>query len=191
MLIIPLTNNKIPHLVFARDLQILHELSRKLSKIIVALVLLIFVESCVYTKKKSLWITDEDKTELVGIMLEGVVKQGGWFDYRVEHEGKKILVLSSNNIRREFLPKFTDVEILLYTPNQLQQKADSEGCFMYLWFGKWEAHGPDTVSIPMGSSWMLGKKDRGIIPMSGGGLHFIWVRENSKWVNYGFSSWKH
>jgi len=153
------------------------------------LLIFFFLGSCRQTIQRSPLISEVDKKELIRLMLGRVVEQGRWFCYHVVQEGKKKLILSAENIEKELLPEFPEVEIVVLTPSELREKADKEGRFAYLRFGQWRAIGKDTVQIDLDGIWQLGEQDVGVIILSGGGLRFLWVREEGKWVNYGRTAW--
>ena len=163
----------------------------KTMKYVFAIIIIcLFFNSCRLILKPSCPISIEDKKTIVRLMLEGVISGGGWFDYRLKQDNRKVLILSTRNLDKNLVPSFPGVDLILLSPGAIQKKADEEGMFMYLAFGPMNVISADTVAVSLSSLWALGKKDKGVVILSGGGRDFYWIRENDVWINRGFSSWR-
>ena len=100
-------------------------------------------------------IATHDKDELVRICLEKALIEKDIPDFDLLRSYPTI-VLSTENITPELVPNLPGINIILLTPDAIQEKADAEGDFTYLRFTSFEIQ-RDGVLVNLDNIWAVGK----------------------------------
>src|SRR5262245_15354795 len=103
-------------------------------------------------QRKRSRITNQDKAEIVRLMLEGGVVSNLIPDPGLRGVKNQVILLTQN-IKPEWVPKVPGVRFMLLTPNQVQKKADREGDFMYLFFSMLQVKEGKVNSSHLGISY--------------------------------------
>ena len=77
----------------------------------------------------------------------------------------------TENITPELVPNLPGINIILLTPDAIQEKADAEGDFTYLRFTSFEIQ-RDGVLVNLDNIWAVGK-DSMYAYLSGGGVFWL------------------
>lgn len=148
----------------------------------ITVLFLIGLLSCRQVLKPICLVLNEDKAEIIRLILEPVINQTIYMDYQVVRNGKKVLLLSTENLEKELLPNFPEVEMVLLTPEEIQRKAEIAGRFYYLKFGPFEVLSADSIRTSFYVSMGLSKKDRKTVAVLGGGIiERLYIKEDGKW----------
>ena len=129
--------------------------------------------------------SDNDKAEVLRAMLtQGIDPQWGLLEREQREAG---VILSTKNLKREWLQGFQGVRIQLSTPEQIQRKADNEGDFLFLSFPEFKIR-KQCIAVTLSNSWAKGKNSKSIY-MSGGGLIYEYRKESGKWAGKFITGW--
>lgn len=130
-------------------------------------------------------VSDVDKAEVFRSMLRRVAApDSGLLEQEQRESG---VVLSTKNIKPEWLQGFRELSIKLWTPDEIQSKADSEGDFMFLSVPEMKVRS-QCIAVTMGVSWAKGKNSK-VVYMSGGGLIYEYRKQSGKWVGKFVTGW--
>lgn len=115
------------------------------------------------------FISDKDRAELIRLELE------------LEVTGKESIILSTENIEPHLVPEFDGVEIVLLTPEEIEEKRRAEGSlsFRYFRFHAMGVKSADSVFVTLEYLPALAEHEGGLIGMSG--HRSLWVREDGVW----------
>lgn len=102
-------------------------------------------------------------------------------DYRLLVEGGEAIVLSSENIEDVQVPEVPGFEIHVLSPEEIQDRANAEGDYLYLFFNPIEVETADKVNVSFGSQWAVAE-DSTAGYLSGGGLQMVYERQGEGWV---------
>lgn len=130
-------------------------------------------------------VTEADKAEVFRAMLmEATGPQGGLLDPKQRETG---VILSTKNIKRDWLKGFEGVRIKLWTPAEIQRKADDKADFLYLLIPEMKVRG-QCIAVTLSNTWAVGKNSKSVY-MSGGGLIYEYRKESGKWVGKLITGW--
>ena len=122
-------------------------------------------------------VSDKDKAEVLRATLVQGAQQWGLLD----PEQRKIgLILSTKNIKRDWLQGFQDLRIQLWTPNKIQRIADDGGDFQFLLVPEIKVR-KQCIVVSLSNTWAKGKRSKSLY-MSGGALIYEYRKESGKWV---------
>ncbi|MGH9906176.1 MAG: hypothetical protein ACRD8U_11425, partial [Pyrinomonadaceae bacterium] len=99
----------------------------------------------------------------------------------------KGVILSTRNIKPEWIKGIQDTTIKLMSQKQIQRKADREGDFLYLSFQEIKVRGTCIV-VTVSNTWAVGKNSKGFI-LSGGGYTYEYRKQSGKWMGRFVSGW--
>jgi hypothetical protein len=132
-------------------------------------------------------VTDSDKAEIARAVLEDALIKKTLPDWGMLVEGKDRIVLSTRNIKSNWIPRFSRFKLVLLSPRHIQERADSEGDFLHLSFSEFKVIGA-CVAVTIVNSWAVGKhSDMGYL--SGGGSRYEFRKESGKWAGKIVSGW--
>lgn len=131
-------------------------------------------------------LTEADKLEIIKPTLEKALLNKQIPDYGLLKD-KKNVVLSTENISPSLVPKLTGVNLILLSPEEIQEKANLEGDFTYLSFGEIRANG-DKIFVVLRNTWVKSKTSK-VMYLSGGGMFLEYRKENGKWVGEVVGGW--
>ena len=137
-------------------------------------------------KTNHITLTELDKLEIIKPTLERALFNKQIPDYGLLKD-KANVVLSTKNISPNLVPKLTGVNLILLSPDKIQEKADSEGDFTYLSFGEITANG-DKIFVVLANTWVKSKTSHKVY-MSGGAMFLEYRKENSKWIGEIVGGW--
>lgn len=130
-------------------------------------------------------VSDADKAEVFRSMLTRVVApESGLLEQKQRETG---VILSTKNIKPAWVQGFEGLNIQLWTPNQIQRKADNEGDFMFLLVSEMKVR-RQCIAVTMGITWAQGKNSKAVY-MSGGGMIYEYRLESGKWVGKYVTGW--
>ena len=130
-------------------------------------------------------VSDADKAEVFRAMLmQATTPQWGVLDPKQREVG---VILSTKNIKGDWLQGFEGVSIQLWTPADIQRKADDEADFLYLWIPEMKVRG-QCIAVTLSNTWAVGKDSKSAY-MSGGGLTYEYRKESGKWVGKFITGW--
>ena len=151
---------------------------------------LIALASCQPSQK----ITDKDITEVMRLTLELALAAQEIQDYNLI-EDKANIVLSSENVDPSLLPQISGVTLTLHSPEQIQEKADQQGDFLYLRFKEItpalsvaEGVKDSKIIVSLENAWAIGKNSTTAY-LSGGGFTVEYHLKNGKWVGEVTVTW--
>jgi hypothetical protein len=132
-------------------------------------------------------VSDSDKAEIIRLVLEDALVKKEIPDYNLLTEGKENIILSTQNIRSNWVPSLPGYKLILMSPAEIQKKADFEGDFLHLSFVVFKVKG-SCVAVTLANSWAVGKHS-GMGYLSGGGFTYEYRKQSGKWVGKGISGW--
>lgn len=142
---------------------------------------LIFLQGCDNSPDALSTVTDEDKAQITKLILEtALLEKVKIPDYKLLTEGKNSIILSTKNIRPNWLPLLPGVKLVIMKPQDIQRKANREGDFLYLSFTKFVIKG-SCVAVSLDNTWAVGKHS-GMGYLSGGGFTYEYHKISGKWV---------
>lgn len=143
---------------------------------------LIALASCQPSQK----ITDKDITEVMRLTLERALVAQEIPDYDLIEDTANI-VLSSENVNPSLLPQISGVTLTLLSPEQIQEKADRQGDFLYLRFKEITVE-DSKIIVSLESAWAVGKNSTTAY-LSGGGFTVEYRRDGKEWVGEVTVTW--
>ncbi|MBU1717420.1 MAG: hypothetical protein KKG70_17640 [Proteobacteria bacterium] len=143
---------------------------------------LIALASCQPSQK----ITAKDITEVMRLTLERALAAQEIPDYDLIEDTANI-VLSSENVNPSLLPQISGVTLTLLSPEQIQEKADRQGDFLYLRFKEITVE-DSKIIVSLESAWAIGKNSTTAY-LSGGGFTVEYHRKDGKWVGEVTVTW--
>jgi len=125
------------------------------------------------------FITEEDKAAIIRLTLERALIDKEIPDYDLIKD-KENIVLSTENIDSNLVPKMQGINLILLASDGIQEKADREGDFLYLHFGPMEIKNSEVI-VSLSNIWAV-SKDSPNIYLSGGGFRIEYQKIAGKWV---------
>ena len=144
-----------------------------------------FGSGCDNVTQGSRDVSDADKAEVFRAMLaQGTTPQWGLLDPKPQETG---VILSTKNIKRRWLQGVEGINIQLWTPAEIQRKADDEADFQYLWMPEMKVRG-QCIAVTLSNTWAIGKNSKSRY-ISGGGLTYEYRKESGNWVGKFITGW--
>ena len=122
-------------------------------------------------------VGDDDKAEVLRAMLIQGIEGRSLLDQAQREAG---VILSTKNIKPEWLRDFQGLRIQFLTPNEIQRKANKEGDFLFLLIPEIKVRS-QCIAITLSNTWAKGKRSKSF-SMSGGVLIYEYRKESGKWV---------
>lgn len=142
---------------------------------------LAFLQGCDNSSNGSSAVTDEDKAQITKLILAtALLEKVKIPDYELLTEGKNSVILSTKNIRPNWLPPLPGIKLVIMKPQDIQRKANREGDFLYLSFTKFVIKG-SCVAVSLDNTWAVGKNS-GMGYLSGGGFTYEYHKVSGIWV---------
>ena len=130
-------------------------------------------------------VTDDDKAEVLrATLVQGTAPQQGFLDKKQREIGA---ILSTKNIKPEWLQGFQGVSLQLWTPEEIQRKADDEADFLFLWIPELKIRN-QCIAVMLANTWAKGKNSKGLY-LSGGALVYEYRKQSGKWVGKYMTGW--
>lgn len=136
---------------------------------------------------KPIEITDADKAEIVNQVLENALVGKNLPDYYLLTKQKRQTVLSTENIKPEWVKLLPSVKLELMTAKQIQSRANNKKDFLYLSFAEFK-QAKKGIVVTLSNSWAVGKNSRTGY-LSGGGNIFLYHKESGKWIGKSLGGW--
>lgn len=130
-------------------------------------------------------VTEKDKAEIVRLAFTDAMSWSSGLLMKEQRE--KDIIVSTKNIKSEWLSGLSDIKFRLMSQKQIQQKADSEGDFLYVSFPELKARG-QCVVIEVANTWAVGRNS-GMGYVSGGGDRYEFRKVNGKWIKKNIGGW--
>lgn len=122
-------------------------------------------------------VSDRDKAEVLRATLVQGARQWRLLGQKQHETG---VILSTKNIKRNWLQGFQDLRIQLWTPDKIQRKADDAGDFQVLLVPEIKVR-RQCIVVSLSNTWAKGRRSKGF-DMSGGALIYEYRKESGKWV---------
>jgi hypothetical protein len=142
-----------------------------------------YVQACDDSASGPSNVSDADKAEIVRLTLEDALVKMKILDDNPSTRGKESIVLSSKNIKPDWVPNLPGYKLVVMSPSEIQKKADSEGDFLYLSFVGFKVKG-SCVAVALANWWAVGKNS-GMGYLSGSTSNYEYRKQSGKWVGKG------
>jgi hypothetical protein len=133
-------------------------------------------------------LADADRAEIVKWMIEEVITEK-----KVSSDSTlasdKILVISTKNIESSWVPSVPGYRLLVLTPVEIQQRANSQGDYMYWQFDKIRAR-RSCVAVSLSNLWADGTSSIETGPrtlLGEGRFNYVFRKQSGKWVGKAIS----
>jgi hypothetical protein len=130
----------------------------------------VFIFSSVFLQR----INDEDMPKIVRLTLERALVKGEIEAYELIKDNETI-VLSTENIDLRLIPQMHDVNFTLLSRDEIQDKANQEGDFLYLRFRQLKIE-DFRVLISLDNTWAV-SEDSGGGYLCGGGFTIEYTKD--------------
>jgi hypothetical protein len=132
--------------------------------------------------------SNDDKAEIVQLTLERALVDQEIPDYSLLTARGDELILSSENIEDVDVGDVPGFDLVVLSPEEIQEKADAGGDFLYLFFNPFEEESVDRINVGFGSQWAVAQ-DSTTGYLSGGGLQLVYERQPEGWVGEVVAMW--
>ncbi len=136
---------------------------------------------------KTLRIGDKDKAEIINQILKEQLTAKKLTDNELYFKKDKPLVISTSNIKTDWVRSFADIKMDLLSREEIQAKADQYGDFRYVSFRDWDI-AENCVIVTFINSWAVGEKSDNIY-LDGRGTIYSFRRESGKWAGRSIGGW--
>ena len=130
-------------------------------------------------------VTENDKAEIVRTAFMDAISSNSGLLMREQREGG--IIVSTRNIKPEWLNGISNVKVELMSQSQIQQEANHEGDFLYVSFPYFRVKGL-CVAVEVANTWAVGKNSK-FVYLSGGGNRYEFRKQSGKWVKKSLSGW--
>lgn len=148
---------------------------------------LVYGGECENSSGRTIELSNADKAIIINEILEDSLLKKEIPDYELLVKQKGEIVLSTENLKPEWVKSFLNVKLKLMSEKEIQEKANNQGDFLYLSFDKFKPKG-DCVVVTFTNSWAVGI-DSGTGYLSGGGSIYIYRKESGKLVGKYIGGW--
>ena len=136
------------------------------------------------SKSSDEYLSNRDRAEILNQVLARFLSHPG---YRDLIDPRGYVIVSNANIDPAWITSTSNVRLQFLKPSEIQQKADGGADFEYVSIGKWTS-GMGCAVISASDVWAAGKHSE-LIHMSGGGLYFMFTKQQGKWVGELLGEW--
>ena len=166
--------------------------------IAIIVIIILFLQGCIYNEKRPETIytpekpeaiytpeylqgNNDDRQTLAQISLEWAILDKNIPDYNLIKD-KNSIILSTRNINKSYIFSLKDITIIILTPEEIKQKSEEDGDFLYFEFGMIDIQGTD-ATVKLGNIWAQSEKSRKKIAyLSGGGATIPFMKQGDKWI---------
>ncbi len=138
--------------------------------------------ACSDSSRRTSVIDETDRAKVVKLTLEKAIDR-----LLTAEEKRKGFILSTRNIKPEWIKNEPNLQIRIMSQESIQQKADHDGDFLYMSFSEVEVRG-SCIAVSVDYSWAVGK-DSKFGYVSGGGLSIEYRKKAGKWTGKYISGW--
>ncbi|MCP4415911.1 MAG: hypothetical protein GY805_04765 [Chloroflexi bacterium] len=125
-------------------------------------------------------LQQEDVAELLRLTLDRALIAQEIPDYQLLTADRDTIILSTENINTALVPEIAGVNLLLFSPEEIQDKANAEGDFLYLRFVEITAVSPTKALVSLDNIWITSaNSDTGYL--SGGGFTIEYTKTAAGW----------
>lgn len=123
-------------------------------------------------------ISDEDKSEVIRLTLDYALVKKSIPDHNFIKDPKNVPI-STKNISANLLPKLDGINLVLLTPDEIEQRAEEDGSYFYfLEFEEIRGEG-ETISVTINHNPKYAKKPK--IKAFGGIVKIKYRKQDGKW----------
>ena len=127
----------------------------------------------------SLNSTDRDKAELIKLTLERAIVDKEIPGYE-SIKDKRNIVLSTENIRKELVPRIKGLKFIVFNADEIQDKADREGDFSYFRFSRLNLQNSENAVVELWIVYAV-SKDSYFGPRGGRGFTLFYKKVSGHW----------
>jgi len=149
-------------------------LKRKKGIIVAGLILVVAVFATLLPT-----IVNHSEKDLIRKTMEIALIKQEMPDYEMIMD-KEGIILSTENIDPKIIPTLPGVNLIMLSPDEIQEKANKEGDFLYLRFKKVEI-GIFKSSVSLDNVWIR-SKDSDKVYLSGGGFTLSFYNVLGRWI---------
>ena len=128
----------------------------------------------------SLELNNADVADILRLTLERALVAREVPDYGLLVEGKDSIVLSTENIEVDLVTDIPGVDLVLLSPEEIQDKANSEGDFLHLNFFTRFKFADSKVEVNLANSWAV-SEDSDVGYLSGGFFTLEYEKVDGQW----------
>ncbi len=132
-------------------------------------------------------ITREDRAEIIRLSLERALVDQEIPDYALIQDPGNI-ILSTANIDADLVPALPGINLILLTPEEIQDKANREGDLFYLEFTDITVESNTRVTVSLDNTWAA-PKDSEKVYLSGGGFVIEFTKTAGAWIGEVVQEW--
>lgn len=132
-------------------------------------------------------LSDADKAEIANQILYLALVREQAPDHGLLTKQKGPMIVSTEAISAEWIKPLKNIDLSFMTKTEIQKRADTKGDFLYLSFHDWKV-GTNCAMVTFTNSWAVGRTS-GTGYLSGGGIVYLFRRENGKWIGHSVSGW--
>ena len=125
---------------------------------------------------------DLDKQTIAQLSLEWAILDKNIPGYNLMKD-KNHIIVSTMNINKNYNFTLEDISFTILTPEEIQQKSNKDGDFLYLEFRGLDIYG-NTATVELHNSWAVSEETRknGLGFLSGGGARIPFKKEGGRWL---------
>ncbi len=142
---------------------------------------------CEKADVEPLKLSDANKAEIVNQILEESLVKKKLPSYGLLPNRKNTFILSTKNIEAGWLKPLENINLKFMSDEEIQQKADTEGDFLYISLSELKVKG-ECVAVTITNSWAVGKNSTKFY-LSGGGTNYIFRKNSGKFTGRTIGGW--
>ena len=132
-------------------------------------------------------ITREDRANIIRLSLEYALVDQEIPDYGLIQDPENI-VLSATNIDADLVPTLPGINLILLTQEEIQDKANREGDFLYIEFTDITVESDTKVTVSLNNTWAVAT-DSETAYLSGGGFAIEFTKTADGWIGEVGPTW--
>ncbi len=133
--------------------------------------------------------TDRGKAELIKLTLERAILDKEIPDYE-SIKDKRNIVLSTENIRKELVPRIKGLKLIVLNADEILDKADKEGVFSYLRFNRLNLQNSENAVVELWVGYAK-PKNSNLGSLCSGGFTLFYKKVSGHWeVAYYIVKWQ-
>ena len=125
-------------------------------------------------------IMREDRADIIRLSLERALLDQEIPDYGLIQDPENI-VLSTANVDASLVPTLPGINLILLTQEEIQDKANREGDFLYIEFTDITVESATKVTVSLSNTWAVAK-DSETGYLSGGGFVIEFTKTADGWI---------
>ncbi|MCP4598947.1 MAG: hypothetical protein GY847_00125 [Proteobacteria bacterium] len=150
--------------------------------------LLVFILSaCSASINNDPSITRKDRADVIRLSLEHALVDQAIPDYGLIPDPTNI-VLSTANIDADLAPTLPGINLILLTQDEIQDRANREGDFLYIEFTDVTVESDTRVTVSLSNTWAV-SDDSETAYLSGGGFVIEFTKIADGWIGEVRSVW--